>query len=165
MQGRSTVTRRRSVTTFPLRQFVICSPCATRDRTSSSYAKPFNFNVLAPMLFRPNAWHPACITQGRWFRRHAMVAPSRISKSSVVRGLSMTSPSTTRCDFPVDSVNQTISEGHTQGVVDSIPDAALTARALVVIAAAGGGIWFLLWEDLPLLPSRALILGDRETRR
>jgi len=58
----------------------------------------------------------------------------------------MSSPKIDRCDFAVGTVAQTIPDSHTQKAVHSVPDAAVTGRALVAVAALGGGIWYFLWK-------------------
>jgi hypothetical protein len=41
---------------------------------------------------------------------------------------------------------QTIPENQTQSAVVGVSDGAQTARALVVVAASGGCIWYVLWK-------------------
>lgn len=58
----------------------------------------------------------------------------------------MSSPKIDRCDFAVGTFAQTIPESQTQRAVKSVPDASLTARAVVLVAALGGGVWCVLWK-------------------
>jgi|KBSMisStaDraftv2_1062788.scaffolds.fasta_scaffold6203553_1 hypothetical protein len=58
----------------------------------------------------------------------------------------MSSPNMDHCSLTVGAVAQTIPDSQIQKAVHSVPDAALTARALVAVAALGGGIWYLLWK-------------------
>jgi hypothetical protein len=58
----------------------------------------------------------------------------------------MSSPNMDHCNLAVGTVTQTIPESQTQKAVHRVPDAALTARAFVIVAALGGGIWYLLWK-------------------
>jgi len=58
----------------------------------------------------------------------------------------MSSLNIDRCDFAVGTVPEAIPERQTQNAVVGDPDAALAARAVVVAAALGGGIWYLLWK-------------------
>ena len=52
-------------------------------------------------------------------------------------------PNMDRSDFAAVTITP---ESKTQTAVVDIPDVAPTARALVVVAASGGGIWYLLWK-------------------
>jgi hypothetical protein len=63
----------------------------------------------------------------------------------------MSSPIMDRCDFAVGTATQTIHASQPQTAIDSVPDAAFTARALVVVAALSGGVWYLLWKISLLL--------------
>jgi hypothetical protein len=56
----------------------------------------------------------------------------------------MNSPKMDRCDFAVGTATQTLGVNQPQTAVGSVPDAAFTARALVVFAALSGGVWYLL---------------------
>jgi hypothetical protein len=63
----------------------------------------------------------------------------------------MSSPKQDRCDFAVGTATQTIHASQPQTAIDSVPDAAFIARALVAVAALSGGIWYLLWKISLLL--------------
>ena len=58
----------------------------------------------------------------------------------------MSSSSLNRSAFAVDTVTQTIPEGQAERAVERGADAALTARAIVVVTLMGAGIWYLLWK-------------------
>jgi hypothetical protein len=51
-----------------------------------------------------------------------------------------------RSNFAVYAVNQPIPENQAQGAFVGVSYAALTVGAAVVVAALGGGIWYLLWK-------------------
>jgi hypothetical protein len=59
----------------------------------------------------------------------------------------MSSPSLNRSVFAVDTVTQTIPEGQAEkAAAECGADAALTARAIVVVTLLGAGFWYLLWK-------------------
>ena len=58
----------------------------------------------------------------------------------------MTSPNMTGADIALDTPTQIIAEKQIRKDADGVADAALAARALVVVVAMGGGIRYLLWK-------------------
>jgi hypothetical protein len=58
----------------------------------------------------------------------------------------MTSSIMDLSDSATGTAAQTIPENQTQSAVVGVPEVAQTARALVVVAASGGCIWYLLWK-------------------
>jgi hypothetical protein len=58
----------------------------------------------------------------------------------------MSSPKTDRCAFAVSTATHTIPASQPDTGVGGAPDAAFTARALVLVAALSGGVWYLVWS-------------------
>ena len=58
----------------------------------------------------------------------------------------MSSSSLNRSAFAVDTVTQAIPESQAEKTAERGADAALTARAVVVVTLLGAGIWYLLWK-------------------
>jgi hypothetical protein len=58
----------------------------------------------------------------------------------------MSSPKMGRREFAVSTAIHTIPASQPQTDVGSVPDAAFTARALVLVAALSGGVWYLVWS-------------------
>jgi hypothetical protein len=58
----------------------------------------------------------------------------------------MSSPSLNQSVFAVDTVTQPIPEVQAEKAAERGADAALTARAILVVTLLGAGIWYLLWK-------------------
>ena len=58
----------------------------------------------------------------------------------------MSLPSLHQGILAVDGVSESFSEARTKEATETGADAALTARAIVVVTFMGAGFWYLLWK-------------------
>ena len=61
-------------------------------------------------------------------------------------GESMSLPGSDHGVLAVDPLSETFSEAQSDTPPDLGADAALTARAIVVVTCAGAGLWYVLWK-------------------
>ncbi len=58
----------------------------------------------------------------------------------------MSSPTLNQSVFAVDTVAHTIPEASADRAAECGVDAAMTARAVVMVTFLGAGVWYLLWK-------------------